>query len=578
MVIPPDGTPLASLFQPRQLFHAMSAAGVSWSDLSSASTATQDGDWHEAMLTYLSARACAAQQAGVDPLLYVGGFENAVGNVLARKQPWDTFFKLLWPAVSQNSPLKVPSVIASRHDLERVAPDMLARAQTPVQPLPLVGQLSEDGLMIANIPSSPTLSVEVNSMADLIRALSFRQRTLERFRAPLEPHHWGIPLNTLLAYSKAIDSKSSLTPLGIGLAIQPDVPVGTGLFEDCRPPPADRSAHIGSGLKYDTPNASSPLVHIGADKESDSVCREAHAQLVDSADLPVLQLLHNPLPTPLHEVDVPLPGPLDLIEKYSLRNICSVYRGGRFVHATECPLWCGLMAFVRANFEQGPQGASGLKRHRVPFPVRVLVTVLPPSRLADPVMSHPTLSWDQSWQFSGAGVRRESRISHIEMRQLSRSPTAAAFVGRALLSQWQSRLFVAWKHALPDHNCVVAIAPESIAEVKAAQQVATTALRRGLRVTQQLSGVTLGMTGPAGVYDTSIELVDASSGAAVSLPAGLSPAASPHADDPLTLLGDALAAGPPQPYRPPVSTVAREILKVFRNSTDEESDSDSDSD
>lgn len=536
-LLPPADSTLAALAKrPPLLLNTLGAAGVRWEDLRDGKLADS---WVKTYLQYVMLRATVAHSVGVDPLRYSSDLDARVADAaraLAEKRIRDTasWGSTFWGAIVGGAPVSrqlLMPVVASRFDFERLAPDMAAKVSI-LKPAP-PPEVSEDGM---SVPRAPTAVLPVSTMADLLRGVSFRQRTLERFRADLEPHRWTLPLNILAPYATAVDAHASLTPLGKGFAIQPPIPIADGLlFEACRSPEAS------SPGKGDRPGLGMP---------------------VDGAP-PPLQLLHNPVVTGRLS-----PGPDDVLDDPrtfdALGNSLSL---GRFVRTGSRHLWCGLISWVRANFALDAEDVGdeprGLKRHSPSFPVRVLVTVLPESRLQDPLVFTPSLEWNETVEVGSSGMRRTSRPAHFSMASHA-PPSRAAVHSRLMLRLWQEQLLAAWRHALPGRGCVVSLAPESLADVAASQTVAAKALQRSLRVTRQLSNISI-TSSPVLEWECKVELVDPTTGSALALPAGFLPAASPHADDPLTLLSDVLASGAPQPYRPPVFSVAREVLSVYRS-------------
>jgi hypothetical protein len=191
----------------------------------------------------------------------------------------------------------------------------------------------------------------------------------------------------------------------------------------------------------------------------------------------------------------------------------------------------------------------------------------------------------------GPSVRVRSEPAGFQLTPIG-TPNAAVLHGRALLKHWQQELLTAWKHALPTPGCVVSIGAESHADVTAKLNSAAASLQSSLVVDQRVTR--LAPSGP--VWETKLCVIESDGKARpvnddestiavsfgppdgrskdfnapeVPLPPGLIPEASPHSDDPLTLIGDILAGGPPQPYRPPVPIVARKILALLHSSSED---------
>lgn len=517
---------------PALLLNAMGAAGIRWTDLQR--TRGIPPSWVSTLMAYVPLHATVAHIMHMHPLRYDSALDTAVNTALqpaGKSRPWLASLLGLAPPRRLAPPSFTMPICAMRDGVD-LAQDMAA-AVTIVQPPAQVA--GSDG---SDVCASPIATLEVRTLRGLVRGLSFRQRTLERFRAQLEPHRWGIPADVLAEYAVGVESHAALTPLGQGHAIQPALP-GYDLFEKCRQPVADLGEH-------DTKNAA----------DSDSGVEDLH-----------LQLLHNDVG------NIPALEPNSPVDAEAFTSMLSSLPAGGAFRSGSRHLWSGLMAWVRANFAQARTSDDALpafdKRcHRAPFPVRVLVTVLPEARIHDPVVEQPRLMFDKAIEGGLGGFRGSSQPSRFSMRGHSR-PSGSVAHGRILLRAWQEELLLAWRHALPDPGSVVAVAPETVSDVAGVQRHAAASLRNSLRVRYELAGIEVSTGSLSGFlsplelkWNYHVDIINPSTGAVHTLPPGIAPLASPHADDPMTLLSDVLAAGPPQPYRPPVAVVAREVLRV----------------
>ena len=524
--VDPSSSLAARTRHPALLLNAMGAAGIRWTDLQR--TRGMPPSWVSTLLAYAPLHATVAHIMHVHPLRY--DLDTAVDKALQpASRSWLASLLGFAPPRRIAPPSFTMPICAMRDSLD-LAPDMAAAVTIAQPPAQVAGS---DG---SDVCANPIATLEVRTLQGLVRGLSFRQRTLERFRAQLEPHRWVIPADVLAEYAVGVESHAALTPLGRGHAIQPSLPGGE-LFEKCRQP-------VAAMYERDAKDAA----------DSDADVEDLH-----------LQLLHN-------DVGIfPALEPNSPVDAEALTSmLLSLPAGGAFRSGSR-HLWSGLVAWVRANFAQASAAddastAFDKRCHRVPFPVRVLVTVLPEARIHDPVVEQPRLMFDESIEGGLGGFRGSSQPSRFSMRGHSR-PSGSVAHGRILLRAWQEELLLAWRHALPDPGSVVAVAPETVSDVAGVQRHAAASLRSSLRVRYEFAGfgfssgfLTLKM--PVLKWNYHVDIINPSTGAVHTLPPGIAPVASPHADDPLTLLSDVLAAGPPQPYRPPVAVVAREVLRV----------------
>jgi hypothetical protein len=513
----------AALSNSALALNSLAASGVKFDDFQASS-----GESHALLVfgKYLSARSAASNVLSCDPLCYNNlDLDQRTAALLAGSASQRRGWMSLWGGLAVNGSsthvnlLEMP-VFASRNGWWSPSSDMRA-ATRACDDTPAV---SSDDHEPFTLPAAPDFRLSVDSMSSLLRGLSYRSRTLERYRADIEPHHWNVPLTALESYEAAINDHASLTPVGFGRARQPAVLSGESL-EQCRHPTP-------------LPSVSGPSM-----KDAPELSLQAHP------------FLFNRLPATLPA------SPARIADLYGATA------AGGLVQAGERHLWLGLMAWVRANFAQPPHSDEGaprpsdrskvqFARNAVSFPVRVFITSLSEGRIHDPAYATPALLWNITAEL-GTGSRRPRITKNFAGFSLPAYPPSAALVqGRALLHNWQQHLLAAWKDALPA-GCVIAIGAESAADVAASLNVTAALLQRNLSLEHVLAGVDL--SGP--VVNTHVRV----SAAGTELPVGLVPAASPHSDDPLTALSDALAAGPPQPYRPPVSTVAREVVSLLRS-------------
>jgi hypothetical protein len=354
---------------PALQINALSAAGVRLTDISeSAKTSNLSNATFQ---EFLLARAAATATEKCDPLLYSGTVDllTAANMRVTTQKP--SLLSALWArkgdsalAEDDERVNREMQVFAARAGWWPVAADMAARTREVPSTSDAVGDL----------PPAPELLLPVRSMADVLRGWSFRMRTLERYRADLEPHRWGVDFNTMFEYSVANDEFADMTPLGRGIAIQPEVVSGFPPLKKCRSPMPSQ-------------DAASPL------ESSDEQNEGTHHIDEETLTFPIL---HNPLA-------IGTAGNIHRIDKTAdLVQLCSMCSAGGLFQSGQRHNWCGLMGWVRANFATESDdiaailtGSSGqLKRRSVSFPVRVLITNL--TDINAPVYGQPELLWNSA--------------------------------------------------------------------------------------------------------------------------------------------------------------------------------------